>query len=214
MASKRVKDGPHWVKAWISELSALTDQFRDMDTGAVDFEALGREEYHFRMALSRRDFTNSERARKVWEDAVGNYQQRIKAASKEKVQGDASHSDAEDESVNVSDSTAVQITPGILAAISDREGQQTRTEEGIKAPVFSPSSKPSSVRNVQLPRNKQEVVEFAIDNGLDTDDASTWAEINLKERKGKDKDGKPIMNWKGALTNYCKAMADKRREPA
>jgi len=67
---------------------------------------------------------------------------------------------------------------------------------------------------IDLPRNKQEVVEFAIDNGLDTDDASTWAEINLKERKGKDKDGKPIMNWKGALTNYCKAMADKRREPA
>ena len=86
MASKRVKDGPHWVKAWISELSALTDQFRDIETGAVDFEALGREEYHFRMALSRRDFTNSERARKVWEDAVGNYQQRIKAASKDKNQ--------------------------------------------------------------------------------------------------------------------------------
>jgi len=84
MASKRVKDGPHWVKAWISELSSLTDQFRDIETGAVDFEALGREEYHFRMALSRRDFSNSERARKVWEDAVGNYQQRIKAASKDK----------------------------------------------------------------------------------------------------------------------------------
>ena len=84
MASKRVKDGPHWVKAWISELSSLTDQFRDIETGAVDFEALGREEYHFRMALSRRDFSNSERARNVWEDAVGNYQQRIKAASKDK----------------------------------------------------------------------------------------------------------------------------------
>ena len=89
MASKRVKDGPHWVKAWISELSALTDQFRDIETGAVDFEALGREEYHFRMALSRRDFSNSERARKVWEDAVGNYQQRIKAASKDKNPQDA-----------------------------------------------------------------------------------------------------------------------------
>ena len=94
MASKRVKDGPHWVKAWISELSALTDQFRDIETGAVDFEALGREEYHFRMALSRRDFTNSERARKVWEDAVGNYQQRIKAASKDKNPQDAPNGNA------------------------------------------------------------------------------------------------------------------------
>jgi len=113
MASKRVKDGPHWVKAWISELSSLTDQFRDIDTGAVDFEALGREEYHFRMALSRRDFSNSERARKVWEDAVGRYQQRIKAASKDKNRkeatgndqvpaGDASSREAEDESATVS----------------------------------------------------------------------------------------------------------------
>ena len=95
MALKRVKDGPHWVKAWISELSALTDQFRDIETGAVDFEALGREEYHFRMALSRRDFSNSERARKVWEDAVGNYQQRIKAASKKTTEGAANGNNAD-----------------------------------------------------------------------------------------------------------------------
>ena len=96
MALKRVKDGPHWVKAWISELSALTDQFRDIETGAVDFEALGREEYHFRMALSRRDFSNSERARKVWEDAVGNYQQRIKAASKKTTEGAANGNNADE----------------------------------------------------------------------------------------------------------------------
>ena len=63
---------------------------------------------------------------------------------------------------------------------------------------------------IPLPKNKQEVIEFAIDNGLDPDDASTWAEQNLKERRGKDKDGNPILNWKGALTNYCKAMERKR----
>lgn len=63
---------------------------------------------------------------------------------------------------------------------------------------------------VKLPKNKQEVIEFAIDNGLDSDDASTWAEQNLRERKGYDKDGNPILNWKGALTNYCKAMERKR----
>ena len=130
------------------------------------------------------------------------------------IEGDASNREEEEETTAVSDSPSVKITPGIIAAISDREGQPTRTEEGTKATIFSPSSKPSSVRNVQLPRNKQEVIEFALDNGFDTDDASTWAEINLKERKGKDKNGKPILNWKGALTNYCKAMADKRRESA
>jgi hypothetical protein len=63
---------------------------------------------------------------------------------------------------------------------------------------------------IPLPKNKQEVIGFAADNGLDTDDASTWAEQNLKERRGMDKDGNPINNWKGALTNYCKAMKTRR----
>ena len=116
MASKRVKDGPHWVKAWISELSALTDQFRDIETGAVDFEALGREEYHFRMALSRRDFTNSERARKVWEDAVGNYQQRIKAASKDKNQDTTADGDTREDSLNMTHGrNAVALESGTSA---------------------------------------------------------------------------------------------------
>ena len=61
-----------------------------------------------------------------------------------------------------------------------------------------------------LPRNKEEVRLFAIDNGLDVDDANDWAEMNLRERHGRDKDGKPIRNWKGAILNYCKAMAAKR----
>ena len=60
------------------------------------------------------------------------------------------------------------------------------------------------------PKDKHEVIEFAIDNGLDPDDASTWAEQNLRERRGRDKDGNPINNWKGALTNYCKAMKTRR----
>lgn len=85
MANKR-KDGPHWVKAWIADLSMLTDSFRDMNTGAVNFEALGKEEYLFRMALSRKDFSLSNRAKKVWEEAVGPYNQRITAANKKSPQ--------------------------------------------------------------------------------------------------------------------------------
>ena len=80
MAERR-KDGPYWVKAWIADLSQLTDQFRD-DEGKVDFEALGREEYQFRMALARKDFSLSERAKKVWDEAIGPYNQRIGAARK------------------------------------------------------------------------------------------------------------------------------------
>lgn len=70
------------------------------------------------------------------------------------------------------------------------------------------------IKKIPLPTKLQEVLDFAADEGLDVDDAREWAEINLKERKGKDKDGKPILNWKGALRNYCKAMERKRNNEA
>ena len=141
MASKRVKDGPHWVKAWISELSALTDQFRDIETGAVDFEALGREEYHFRMALSRRDFSNSERARKVWEDAVGNYQQRIKAASKDKTEGAANGNNADCEQLH--ESAASDSTTAFESLGSGKpKAQNDQRRTGGFSHLSSPPSPP------------------------------------------------------------------------
>lgn len=94
-----------------------------------------------------------------------------------------------------------------VSATADALVNQTRAGAGAQA-LESPSSLPSPVRN--LPRNKEEVRLFAIDNGLDVDDANDWAEMNLRERHGRDKDGKPIRNWKGAIRNYCKAMAAKR----
>ena len=94
-----------------------------------------------------------------------------------------------------------------VSATADALVNQTRAGAGTQA-LESPSSLPSPVRN--LPRNKEEVRLFAIDNGLDVDDANDWAEMNLRERHGRDKDGKPIRNWKGAILNYCKAMAAKR----
>ena len=90
----------------------------------------------------------------------------------------------------------------VRAAETRQESYPMARENGLKG--GRPPSK------VALPKNKQEVIEFAADNGLDVDDASTWAEQNLRERRGKDKDGKPIDNWKGALVNYCKAMSKRR----
>lgn len=144
-------NGPRWIKQWIGELAVLNEQFRD-ENGSVNFEALGREEYAFRVALITGLTKKSERAKLALELAEKAYK-----ASAE------------------------------------------NGKKGGRPPVKAP-----------LPKNKQEVIEFAIDNGLDCDDASTWAEQNLKERRGKDKDGNPINNWKGALTNYCKAMERKR----
>lgn len=64
---------------------------------------------------------------------------------------------------------------------------------------------------IPLPKDKAEVIAFAEDNGLDVDDALEWAEINLKERKGKDKNGEPIMNWQAALKGYCNSKELNRR---
>lgn len=144
-------NGPRWIKQWIGELAVLNEQFRD-ENGSVNFEALGREEYAFRVALITGLTKKSERAKLALELAEKAYK-----ASAE------------------------------------------NGKKGGRPPVKMP-----------LPKTKQEVIEFAIDNGLDPDDASTWAEQNLRERHGKDKDGNPILNWKGALTNYCKAMERKR----
>ena len=65
---------------------------------------------------------------------------------------------------------------------------------------------------IPLPKDKQEVLNFAADHGLDTFDASEWYEINIKGRGGYDKNGKPIYNWPGALTNHCKEMEANRKK--
>ncbi|MBQ3777523.1 MAG: hypothetical protein II835_05475 [Fibrobacter sp.] len=121
--------------------------------------------------------------------------------------GEASHREAEDESATFSGADFTARQSRQVSATADALVNQTRAGAGAQA-LESPSSLPSPVRN--LPRNKEEVRLFAIDNGLDVDDANDWAEMNLRERHGRDKDGKPIRNWKGAIRNYCKAMAAKR----
>lgn len=214
--------GPRWIKQWIADFALLNEQFRDDDTGAVDFEALGREEYAFRTALITQKFEKSERARYVFGLAKAaceassengkkggrpkklNDQETAQASTNA---GEASSREAEDESATFSgaDFTARQCRQ--VSATADALVNQTRAGAGAQA-LESPSSLPSPVRN--LPRNKEEVRLFAIDNGLDVDDANDWAEMNLRERHGRDKDGKPIRNWKGAILNYCKAMAAKR----
>ena len=62
------------------------------------------------------------------------------------------------------------------------------------------------------PRDKQEVLDFAADNGLDVDDARLWYERNFIERPGCDRYGEVIRNWKGALVAACKAERERREE--
>ena len=65
--------------------------------------------------------------------------------------------------------------------------------------------------SIPLPKRKQEVIDFAQDKGLDLADVEQWIAMSLKERRGRDKDGKAIKNWKGALIKFCQKMAGKRK---
>lgn len=184
---------PQWIKQWISELAILNERFRDEETGAVDFEALGREEYAFRVALMTKKFEKSERAKGVYEIAKAAYDASVENGKK----GGRPRKDSQGND---------QVTTAQPAI-----GSETRTEEGTTP--FSPYSQPAPVRNsCPLPKNKEEVRTFALDSGLDIDDALEWAELNLKERHGKDKSGRPITNWKGAVIRWCGAKKKKRSE--
>lgn len=58
-----------WVRLFVADLMALTEQFRD-EEGKVDYEALGKEELAFRRALATGNFEKSERARIAVEKAA------------------------------------------------------------------------------------------------------------------------------------------------
>lgn len=73
--------GPKWVKAWISQMAMLNDQFRD-DEGKIDFLALGKEEYQYRMALIQGRLEKSERAKDAYEEALSRYSANVSNGSK------------------------------------------------------------------------------------------------------------------------------------
>ena len=76
-----IMKGPCWIKLWISELAMINEQYRD-DDGKIDFAALGREEYNFRVALITQKFEKSERAREVFELAKAAYETNVERGSK------------------------------------------------------------------------------------------------------------------------------------
>ena len=63
------KSGPFWTKHWIDKMWRFTSEnFVNFDTGEVNFEALGREEYEFRKALFYRNFKHSPRAKESFDE--------------------------------------------------------------------------------------------------------------------------------------------------
>ena len=66
-----VKDkGIPWVRHWIDATFEFSKNFVKSGTTEIDFEALGREEWEFRKALKTKDFSNNERAKYLWNEAL------------------------------------------------------------------------------------------------------------------------------------------------
>lgn len=247
MANGKVLKGPYWTRNWIEAMWRFTNEnFVDFDTGAVDYEALGKEEFQFRKALFFRNFKNSERAKMAFASAEDDYKNPVEngkkggrpkrspqdapngnagvdmsdagngAASKSPTSCDqfTADGDIREDSQAKPDGSAItrnETRAHDALGPSASEALESQGRAGANAPKGGRTSQSHSApARPPLPRNKEEVRLFAIDNGLDVDDANDWAEMNLRERHGRDKDGKPIRNWKGAILNYCKAMAAKR----
>ena len=74
---------PLWTKNWIESMWRFTsEKFVNFDTGVVDFEALGREEYEFRKALFFKNFKNSERAKEAFEECKVLYEKKVENGKK------------------------------------------------------------------------------------------------------------------------------------
>ena len=83
MANGKVLKGPYWTRNWIEAMWRFTNEnFVDFDTGAVDYEAIGKEEFQFRKALFFRNFKNSERAKMAFASAEDDYKNPVENGKK------------------------------------------------------------------------------------------------------------------------------------
>ena len=229
-------NGPHWIKQWIADLAMLNDQFRN-DDGSVDFDALGREEYMFRMALITRNFSKSERALVVFEKAQASYETNVERGKKggrprkdNTADGDI-REDSQDcksrTSANFYGDAAIREEAEVIACRESGAVSPTTISknigngQGTEAPLSQGRAGADSVRGTPLHsaparssarrfRNKEEYMQWAIYSGLDATDASECWDATL-ERGGKDADGNVVKNIKAFAVKWCKTRDMNRR---
>lgn len=207
--------GPKWVKAWISQMAMLNDQFRD-DEGKIDFLALGKEEYQFRMALIQGRLEKSERAKDAYEEALGRYSAYVSNGSK----GGRPRK-------NFPDTRGGSASPAGCASGKRIPPQEYTTDAGESAEKLAlpdiGGSAASAGRSPRSPRAGEvsdspkvsetpttaELYDFAEAARLSEADAREWWEL-CTERGWKDRYGKPIRDWKKACERYCAKRAINR----
>lgn len=194
--------GPKWVKAWISQMAMLNDQFRD-DEGKIDFLALGKEEYQYRMALIQGRLEKSERAKDAYEEALGRYSAYVSNGSK----GGRPRK-------NFPDTRGGSASPAGCAAGKRIPPQESTTAAGESAAPLECGLNGGSAERAggfygPLPPTTAELYDFAEAARLNEADAREWWEL-CTERGWKDRSGKPIRDWKAACERYCARRAINR----
>ena len=209
----KLTGGPYWTQNWIEAMWRFTaERFVDFDTGTVDFEALGREEYEFRKALFFRNFKNSPRAREAFDAAADDYSKKV--ANGQKGGRPRKSITADGDSANIYGDAATSDGAEATTTISDfSESWQSKgraeTDSVRGTPLHSASAR-SRAKNSRCPNSREEFHAFVADNNLHEGLAEEWYAIH-EARGWVDENGNPIKNWRGALKNYCIKIEQKRR---
>lgn len=226
--------GPKWVKAWISQMAMLNDQFRD-DEGKIDFLALGKEEYQYRMALIQGRFEKSERAKDAYEEALGRYSAYVSNGSNggrprknfpDTRGGSASPAGCASgkrippqESTTAAGESAEKLALPDIGGSAESAGSHYGVGESANSPEVSESSDAANrcfaspaegcASGKRIPPSTAELYDFAEAARLSEADAREWWEL-CTERGWKDRSGKPIRDWKKACERYCARRAINR----
>lgn len=197
----KLTGGPYWTQNWIEAMWRFTaERFVDFDTGTVDFEALGREEYEFRKALFFRNFKNSPRAREAFDAAADDYSKKVANGQK----------GGRPRKSITADGDASEATTTISDFSEARESQRRAVADSVRGTPSHSAPARSRTRNSRCPNSREEFHAFVADNNLHEALAEEW--FAMHEARGwVDKDGNSIKDWRGALYNYCTKTEQKRR---
>lgn len=238
---EKLTGGPYWTQNWIEAMWRFTaERFVDFDTGNVDFEALGREEYEFRKALFFRNFKNSPRAREAFDAAADDYCKKvangkkggrprkedttadvdIREDSKAKPDGSAitrnetrAHDALEQSANNYGDAATCEGAEATTTISNFSEARQSKGRAGadsVRGTLLHSSPARFRAKNSRCPNSREEFHAFVADNNLHEGLAEEWYAIH-EARGFVDENGNPIKNWRGALKNYCIKIEQKRR---
>ena len=86
-----------------------------------------------------------------------------------------------------------------------------KSEAGRKGGIASGKARARTSQQPNLP-SKEQIYDFAAEQGLDETVAREWYEMTITDRGGLDRNGDPIVNWKGACKRFCTARAKARNK--